>query len=24
LCEKTLIDHCITSQDHIEAVEWMV
>jgi hypothetical protein len=21
LCEKTLIDHCITSQDHLEAVE---
>ncbi len=27
LCEKTLIDHCIISQDHLEAnelVEWMV
>jgi hypothetical protein len=27
LCEKTLIDHCTTSRDHLEAdglVEWMV
>jgi hypothetical protein len=27
LCEKTLINHCTTSRDHLEAnmlVEWMV